>query len=495
MRILYVDVDSLRPDHLGCYGYHRETSSNIDEIAADGRRFTNVYASDAPCLPSRTAFYTGRFGIHTGVINHGGLNADPRRHGPARGERYPRRFQTLATILGEQGLDTAMISPFPARHDAWQVVEGFDELYDTGGNGSERADEVYPYAHDWLTEHAAEDDWYLHVNFWDPHTEYTTPLEYGHPFADDPAPEWPTEDVIERHYQGTGAQSAQDLCSWGDKRDAPRMPPDVASREDFETMVDGYDVGVHYMDYHVGMLFDLLREAGVFEETLVVVSADHGENLGELNVYGDHQTADEPTCNVPLIVRGPGIEPGVDDEFRYQLDFPPTLVDLVGGDVPGGWDGRSFAGSVTGDEIDDGSGRERLVLSQGTWTCQRAVRWDNWLLIKTYHDAFKSDLEDLMLFDLAHDPHETTNLVDEHPDVVRDGLSTLQRWVDDRLLEAARGERGGNPGAENAVTDPLWQVLRGKGPYYTWDALEDYAEHLRRTGRGEHATALLERHG
>lgn len=492
MRILYIDCDSLRPDHLGCYGYHRDTSPSIDEIAADGRRFTNVYTSDAPCLPSRTAFYTGRFGIHTGVVNHGGHNADPRRYGATRGERYPRRFRTLATILDEQGFDTAMISPFPARHDAWQVVEGFGELYDTGGGGTETADEVYSYARDWLVEHAAEDDWYLHVNFWDPHTEYTTPLEYGDPFEDDSAPEWVTDDLIDRHYQETGAQSAQDLCGWGGKRDAPRMPPDISSRDDFVTMIDGYDTGIHYMDAHIGKLFDRLREAGVFEETLIIVSADHGENLGEFNVYGDHQTADDKTCNVPLIVRGPTVEPGVDEALRYQLDLPPTLVDLAGGDAPEGWDGRSFAETVT-----DGteSGRDHLVLSQATWTCQRAVRWNDWLLLKTYHDAFKSDLEAVMLFDLADDPHETTDLADERPEIVHEGLSTLQRWVDERLLEAARGERGGNPDAENGVTDPMWEVLREKGPYYTWDALEEYVEHLRQTGRSEHAADLLERHG
>ncbi|WP_436925624.1 sulfatase [Halosimplex amylolyticum] len=492
MRILYVDCDSLRPDHLGCYGYHRETSPNVDALAADGRTFTNVYTSDAPCLPSRTAFYTGRFGFHTGVVNHGGRNADPRRYGARRGERYPRRFRTLATVLSEAGLDTAMVSPFPARHDAWQVVEGFDELRDTGGGGDERADEVYPHARDWLADNGADDDWFLHVNFWDPHTDYTTPLDYGRPFAGEPGPDWVTDDLIAEHYQGSGAHTAQDLRGWGGKRDAPRMPADVSSREDFETLVDGYDAGVHFMDHHIGKLFELLREQGVFEETLVIVSGDHGENLGELNVYGDHQTADDKTCNVPLIVRGPGIEPGTDDELRYQLDLTPTVVDLAGGEVPGGWDGRSFAGAATDGEP---GGRDSLVLGQAAWTCQRGVRWGDWLLLRTYHDAFKSDLADVMLFDLAADPHETTNLADDRPEIVREGRSILQRWIDARLSEAASGERGGNPDAENAVTDPMWEVLREKGPYYTWDALDGYVDHLRETGREVHAEALLDRHG
>src|SRR5438132_1544012 len=82
MRVLYIDIDSLRPDHLGCYGYHRDTSPNIDRVSAEGVRFEHCHVPDAPCLPSRTALFSGRFGIHNGVINHGGAAADPFRDAP-----------------------------------------------------------------------------------------------------------------------------------------------------------------------------------------------------------------------------------------------------------------------------------------------------------------------------------------------------------------------------------------------------------------------------
>ncbi|MGI6730266.1 MAG: sulfatase-like hydrolase/transferase, partial [Bacilli bacterium] len=72
MRILYLDIDTTRPDHLGCYGYQRNTSPNIDQIANDGIVFSNYYCTDAPCLPSRTALFTGTYGIRNGVVNHGG---------------------------------------------------------------------------------------------------------------------------------------------------------------------------------------------------------------------------------------------------------------------------------------------------------------------------------------------------------------------------------------------------------------------------------------
>ena len=87
MRILYIDIDTLRPDHLGCYGYHRDTSPNIDRICRQATRFDNCYAPDVPCLPSRSALWSGRFGFHTGVINHGGTAADPFSEGHVRGFR------------------------------------------------------------------------------------------------------------------------------------------------------------------------------------------------------------------------------------------------------------------------------------------------------------------------------------------------------------------------------------------------------------------------
>jgi arylsulfatase A-like enzyme len=494
MRILYVDCDSLRPDHLGCYGYGRDTSPNVDELADDGLRFRNYYASDVPCLPSRTALFTGRFGIHTGVVNHGGLQADPRRHGHGRGFNYPRKFQTVTRALREAGLHTVSLSPFPHRHDAIQVLEGFAEVHDPGDTHSP-AHLNYEYAEEWLSEHAAEDDWFLHVNFWDPHTAYNTPEEFGDPFADDPAPEWLTQDIIDEHYGTYGPHSAFNPESashdWSGTFGVDRMPEEIRTREDFTEWVNGYDTGVRYMDHHIGKILDLLRDAGVFEETLVIVSGDHGENLGELNVYGDHQTADEHTCNVPLVVHGPEVEPGVDDEFHYHIDLGPTLVDLVDGEKRDGWDGESFAETVTDGET---AGRDYLVVSQGAWACQRAVRWDDWLLARTYHDGCKPLLEDVMLFDLDEDPHETTNLADERPEVVAEGLAKLQRWHDDRMLEAAEGENGGNPDTPDGVTDPMWEVIREGGPFHATGNLDAYAEHLRSVGREEQAAEIEQKY-
>ena len=144
MRILYIDIDSLRADHLGCYGYHRNTSPNIDAIAKEALRFDNFYTCDAPCLPSRTAFYSGRFGIQTGVVGHGGTAAEPKHQGKLRGVRDWFGEEGLAKQLQKLGLHTAMISPFGQRHSAHWFYAGFNEIHNTGQGGMESAEVVQP---------------------------------------------------------------------------------------------------------------------------------------------------------------------------------------------------------------------------------------------------------------------------------------------------------------------------------------------------------------
>jgi choline-sulfatase len=191
--------------------------------------------------------------------------------------------------LKRAGLHTATFSPFGQRHGAWHWYASFDEIRNTGGRGMERADEVAPLAIDWLRRSAARDDWFLHVNLWDPHTPYRTPESFGNPFENDPIPGWITPEVLERARQGFGPHGAQEPHGWGGEDfhlKYPRLPHTLDGLEAVKRWIDGYDVGVRYADEHVGMLLEALGEAGVLQETTVIVTADHGENLGELNVWG-----------------------------------------------------------------------------------------------------------------------------------------------------------------------------------------------------------------
>ena len=215
MRILYIDIDSLRADHLGCYGYHRDTSPNIDKLAAEGVRFDNCYVSDAPCMPSRTALWSGRCGFHTGVVNHGGTAGQPFIEGPTRSFVDTFCLTNWMFALRLVGYKTATVSPFGERHGAWHWYAGYNEAYNPGRFGMERADHISPIALDWLQRNAREDNWFLHVNYWDPHTPYRTPADFGNPFVNAPLPDWLTEEVRQRGWDGYGPHSAQEHLGWG----------------------------------------------------------------------------------------------------------------------------------------------------------------------------------------------------------------------------------------------------------------------------------------
>ena len=133
-----------------------------------------------------------------------------------------------------------------------------------------------------------------------------------------------------------------------------------------------------------------------------MVSADHGENLGELGIYCDHQTADEHTTHLPLILRWPGLPGRVQPGLHYQVDVMATVLELFGAEVPERWDGGSFAAALSSGSP---SGRDHLVLSHAAWTAQRSVRFDRWLCIRSYFDAYHG-YPGVMLFDLEADPHE-----------------------------------------------------------------------------------------
>ena len=484
MRILMLDLDTLRPDHLGCYGYHRRTSPNIDHIAAQGIRFENYYCPDAPCLPSRAALFMGRFGIHTGVVNHGGLCADPRPVGARRGFRDGLDQWSLPGLLRQAKLRTVSVSPFGERHSAWWFYAGFSETHNTGRGGGESAEEITPAALDWIRRNAKQDNWFLHVNYWDPHTPYRAPAEFGNPFAGTPLPAWINDEVRERHIGAVGPHTAQEINMWDDKPAAwhgSRHVCAIRSRDDLRRHIDGYDCGIAYMDQHIGRLFDALAEQGIMYDLAVIITSDHGENQGELGLYGEHGTADQITCRIPMIVRWPGARTGaVDTGMHYNLDLPPTLAELLRRKPCDTWDGASYAQSLlSGADC----GRSELVLSQCCHVCQRSVRWDDWLYMRTWHDGFHLFPEE-MLYSLKDDPHEQNDLAGKRPELRSEGARRYAAWHEQMMRTMPEGY----------TTDPMDTVLAEGGPFHAKGQLKAYCERLKATDRGWAVEELRKRH-
>ena len=168
----------------------------------------------------------------------------------------------------------------------------------------------------------------------------------------------------------------------------------------------------------------------------------------------------------------------MDPAFHYHYDWAATVIELAGGKVPANWDGKPF---TTAFQEGREAGRPFLVTSQNAWACQRGVRFDRYLMLRSYHDGYKQ-LEPVMLWDLSEDPHEQHDLAPERSDLVERGMSLLAAWYDEMALTSRHN------------VDPMMTVLREGGPLHTRGMLPNYLARLRATGRAEHAERLARRH-
>lgn len=476
MRIIYVDVDSLRPDHTGPYGYQRSITPNLDRLAQDATVFDNFYASDSPCVPSRTALTSGQFGITNGVVGHFG---DSARFRIDLGHETEPERPLLGQHLGNHGYLTAAVSSFAERHRAWYFLGNFREsIRATPDVGDEPADIVTDRALEWIEKNKDLEDWYLHLTYWDPHMDYLQDQEWTDAAAaSGPPPAWPDQGAIDGHAEVYGPRSALDFM-YSDGLFEARMPynfpQSIRTRDDFVRLINGYDGAISFWDHHFGRLLAGLKNMGIDEEVAIIVSADHGEAFGEQGSYAEHGLANEAVHRLPMIVYWPGLTEGGNrnDNLLYNLDLAPTLCELLDLPTPKKWQGTSFAQILRGQSQES---REYLVLSHGAHTFQRAVRDRDYLYVRTYHPgAFRAEWESL--FHVTTDPNLTVNLIDQEPETVRLMRERLSQWWH---------TYAGTPGS---APDPMQTSLMQGPTLYNDPAL--YAEHLRRTDRGHLAEDL-----
>ncbi len=458
MRLLYIDIDSCRPDHLGCFGYQRPTSPVIDSLAQKGILFLNCHTSDAPCLPSRAALFSGRFGINNGVTCHDGPASQLRY--PGRGHSHDRSRLMWMRSLQLAGWETICFSSFGQRHLAWWFSAGFTQYF---GNqlpgGSESAEMVTEKVIRWLQTNGTQDQWFLHANYWDVHHPYAAPQHFFDRMRKYAGPPYPDAEIINYDVQNFyGPRTARDWwhqSGWQNPQRIRTKQMPQSNPDTYETcmgFVDGHDAGIAYVDEQIGKLLETLEHLGIREETALIISADHGESIGELGMYFEHGNGCEGTSRVPLIVYWPGVTDRHDradtsrvvDGLIYQVDIPPTVLDLLGIEVPAHWDGSSFASAVHGEPF---TPRDHLVLGAGIYSFQRAVRTTRYRLIRTIHSGLYP-YDPLYLFDMQTDPYQQRNIAAQHPEVVAQLDHLLLEW----LWRYTMGPDG--------VRDPFQEQLR-----------------------------------
>jgi len=485
MRVLYIDLDCCRADHLGCNGYVRNTSPNIDSVAQQGVSFTRCYCSNSPCVPSRASVFSGRFGFNSGVVAHHGTGEAFRYGDIYRGHWRDMERPTLPMQLWQNGMKTVAFSCFHDRHNAWWYAAGWEELHTfTRKRGQERADEVNTAFLPWLRQHGREDGWFVHLHYWDIHSHYRVPGEWVERFRDQPAPDWPDQATIDRQQAFYGPRTPRDLYTGyekligtADRRPVDYMPDAIRTVEDFKMLIDGYDASIAYADHHIGQVLNLLDELGVMSDTAVVISADHGDSFGEHGQYMDHGIANEAVHNIPMVLSWPGLpaHAAACDRMIYGMDLGPTLCDLLGLPMPRRWDGRSFAAALRGEEF---AGWPFQVWDHGIYTLTRTVRTPDWLMMRVLHPGLYPYDKPVFLHDMRTDPKQTTNVAADRPDVVGELAALMEQWRQEHI------QKGGGP-------DPMEQMVP-QGPFLYY-APEQMFERLERTGRAERVPELKAR--
>jgi len=431
MRTLYIDIDSLRPDHLGCYGYEAPTTPNLDDLAEDAVRFECAYAADSPCMPSRAALTTGRYGIHNGVTTHG---TEGQTLYDVDGDA-----PTLPELFFEERTTAAAVSSFPRHPAPWfyHLWHEFHHPQELPGEGfqSPRGEEVTRLATGVLDRHP-EGDLFQYTQYWDPHGPYRRSDEDVERFRDFPAPPYPTAKQIEEHLQWGDLWRSASTPGVGDEALQYVEADSIQSRAVLDELVSHYDAEIRYADRWVGELLDDLRERGLYEETLVVVTADHGEEFGEHGVYREHWSTHDGTQRVPMLVKPPAnvdYEAGPRDHLVTNVDMAPTIADYAELDVPDAWQGRSLRPVL---EDPDADWRDRIVVDHGLYTAQRAVRTDRYKFIRTFNPGpYGHVTPDRQLFDMQEDPWEQTDISGERPELVEELEGEMTRWA-----EAHRGD-------------------------------------------------------
>ncbi len=385
--LILISIDSLRADHLGCYGYGRDTSPRLDRLASEGVRFSSVVAETSWTLPAHATLLTG---LSSDVHQ---VQTDDRRLAP--------RFSTLAEVLRDHGYGTHGIWSGPYLHPSFGLGQGFDPGdYEGVGVGGSSADgrvdlggsidtvtspEVIDRAIAFL-ERPHDAPFFLFLHLFDVHFDYRPPEEFWRRFDPD--------------YQGsfTGANFPFNLDIH------PGMPA-----ADRRHLIARYDGEIAFADSHIGRLLDALERLGRTRDTLVAVTADHGDEFLEHGGKGHQATLYDEVIRVPLILRRDGALPAgrtIASQIRH-VDVMPTLLGLLRVPIPSTAMGSNLADVARGEAtMRDLVAVARLTDSRvGAWSAVRTPTW------KYIHRRRGND-EREELYDLTGDPGEQAPIAD-----------------------------------------------------------------------------------
>ena len=424
--VLLVILDAASARHFHCYGYQRATTPEIDRLAAEGVLFEQAYTPAVYTLSAMASLWTS-------------LHHDQHHEGVRHSEALPPAPLTIPERLQAGGVYTAGFVANPSAGRPFGLARGFaefHELYRAGRRfvGVPRALDFRPHLARFFRERSGQGRFLAYIHFIEPHFPYD-PLP---PFRTLFGPDGPLPD---------SARRSQD---WIRAVNDGGVKP---TREERDHLVRLYDGNLAAVDHEVGLLRSALEAAGLWDKTLVIVSADHAEALGEHGFIGHAPQLYEEAIHIPLILRFPKGTgpPGLRVRgFVDLLDLGPTLLDvfgLAGREKPARLEGRSLLPVVAG-----APAKPAVVARTMAERPAYAVLEGRYKLVHSLRDGLSE------LYDLEADPLETRDLADSEALRVEVYRQALYRW----LRDLRRGA-GAASGGATTLSEEEREALRALG--------------------------------
>lgn len=413
--IVLIAVDTLRADHLGCYGYRHATSPRIDALAQGGVRGERLFCPGIPTQPSFTTLYTGQHPITHNIVSHGGK------------AQLDRGSPFLPELLLQGGYTTCAVD------NLWRARPWFGRGYEYYIDPSVRrglllavtAEEINARATEWVRANRQQ-PFFLFLHYWDPHYPLTPPERYDGMFYEGNAYDPANRSLDEwwKHPLGSVARE-----TWLRRREGLIT--------DADAVVALYDQEIRYLDDALEQLMDSLHDSGVAEQTLVVLLGDHGTSLTEQGIFFEHHGLYDCTTHVPLIMNCPERLPSAVrlPQLMQMSDIAPTLLEAAGLNVPREMEGKSAWKLFTGEARHEM--HSRVISAECTWQANWSLRTDEHKLILSRDPGLRGGPR-RELYDLRADPGELENIAGSDAARADAMEQELERWIAERLQALGR---------------------------------------------------------
>jgi len=446
--IIFIIIDAVRARNVGAYGYDKPTTPNIDKIAQQGVLFRNAYSCTNATDSSLTSIFSGIYPLGHGILHHGG----------GLGDEEVKAFtqsgiKLLPEILRSEGYSTIALDWLGRWHRrGYDYYSGITEVklagpinhivrtlsshkspqsLKAGMKHLRRRILSKTYAAKFTTERAInlieknrDNPFFLFIHYWDVHQGYSYPKHYSRLFRH-----------LDYSQIPRSTEKVRNLYSLSDKGLGSLGVRLLSGSKTVVEQIAEYDGAIRYVDDELERLMEALKKHGIADQTLLIITSDHGESLSEHQIYFDHHGLYEVSIHVPLIMRYPEVLPGgkIIEGFVQHVDLVPTILDLLEIKHPQeDFDGESLMPLIrTGKEL-----RSSIYAEEAYAQRKIGIRTKKYQYIKapTEESAvcrlcnrIHGGVEEL--YDLESDPEQNHNLVEDSAETAKELKNLLSQWI------------------------------------------------------------------